>query len=361
MKKLANFFRKETIFIFLISQILIHIIFGTTFTNTILHEFEISQEIRNLEMPYSSYNVDTPIFHLLGSIFNINDFRFFAVLVFLVTNFAIYLICYHISFLKNNSTVFLFSGWLVTVSWFMGYVDVFTVLISILIFKNIFLKLNLFKITVFSILLTFNHYGVALFLLLIFSILSFNTENRRIGINLFLGFVFGRVILQIYLNFINYNGRSRFRFLFNDNVLDQVFYLSSSNSMDLFISGFLGVIIYLTIFIYFANNEIKLKIILSLCIAFIGGSFALDTSRVFSMLTVPIIVFVLNYFKDSVKIENEKLSNFLPFVAFIFILVMDERHLFGSIYMESPNYENTISIYSIITEFMNNIMKNIWR
>ena len=361
MQILSKFFKKETIFLFLISQILIHIIFGTTFSNTIFHEFEISQEIKNLKMPYNSYNVDTPLFQIFGSLLNIDDFRFFAVMVFLITNFAIYLICYHISFLKNNSIVFLFSGWLVTVSWFMGYVDVFTVLISVLIYKNIFVNLNFLRIIIFSILLTFNHYGIALFMLLIFYILSFNIHNKKIGINLLLGFIFGRLILQIYLNFINYSGRSRFRFVFNDNVLDQVFYLSSTNSMDLFISGFLGITVYLAIFTYFSNNEKKIKIVIALCVAFLGCSFALDTSRVFSMLTVPVIIFVLNYFENTVEINNKNFVNFLPFIAFIFMLLVDERHLFGSIFMESPNYDNSISIYSIVTEFFNNIMKNIWR
>ena len=78
MQILSKFFKKETIFLFLISQILIHIIFGTTFSNTIFHEFEISQEIKNLKMPYNSYNVDTPLFQIFGSLLNIDDFRFFC-------------------------------------------------------------------------------------------------------------------------------------------------------------------------------------------------------------------------------------------------------------------------------------------
>ena len=75
------------------------------------------------------------------------------------------------------------------------------------------------------------------------------------------------------------------------------------------------------------------------------------------MLTVPAIIFVLNYFENTVEINNKNFVNFLPFIAFIFMLLVDERHLFGSIFMESPNYDNSISIYSIVTEFFNNIMK----
>ena len=46
--------------------------------------------------------------------------------------------------------------------------------------------------------------------------------------------------------------------------------------------------------------------------------------------------------------------------SFIILLIIDERHLFGSIYNESPNQENVISIYSLVTEFVNNLMRNIW-
>ena len=47
-------------------------------------------------------------------------------------------------------------------------------------------------------------------------------------------------------------------------------------------------------------------------------------------------------------------------ISFIILLIIDERHLFGSIYNESPNQENVISIYSLVTEFVNNLMRNIW-
>ena len=48
MQILSKFFKKKQ-FLFLISQILIHIIFGTTFSNTIFHEFEISQKLKILK------------------------------------------------------------------------------------------------------------------------------------------------------------------------------------------------------------------------------------------------------------------------------------------------------------------------
>ena len=126
MKIVKSLFNKKVIFNFLFSSVLVHIIFGSSFSNTIYHEYEITQSLFTGNMPYSSYNVDTPFFHILGFLFNIEDFRFFSLMVFTVTSLLIYVICFNLEFLQKNSTVFLFSGWLVTVSWFMGYSDIFT-------------------------------------------------------------------------------------------------------------------------------------------------------------------------------------------------------------------------------------------
>ncbi len=361
MKSIKSLLNNKVFFNFLFSSVLVHIIFGTSFTNTIFHEYEISQSLFSGNMPYSSYNVDTPFFHILGFLFNIQDFRFFSLMVFSITTVLIYLICVNINFLQKNSTVFLFSGWLVTVSWFMGYSDVFTSLLLVLIVKKILIKRNYLTILIFSSLLTINHYGIALFSLIIVFVLFYKKGEKLLGLTLFSSYIIGRIILQVYLNNINYGGRSRLRFVFNENVLDQVFYLSSSNSIDLILSGFLGVMLYLIIFIYFSEDDNKkIRIIISFLLALIGSSLALDTSRVFSMLVIPISLFVLYYFYENVELNSERYARFLPYLSFIILLFVDERHLFGSIYNESPNKENIISIYSLVTEFVNNLMRNIW-
>ena len=151
------------------------------------------------------------------------------------------------------------------------------------------------------------------------------------------------------------------RFVFNENVLDQVFYLSSSNSIDLILSGFLGVMLYLILFIYFSEDDSKkIRITISFLFALIGSSLALDTSRVFSILVIPISLFVLYYFYKNVELNSQRIVRFLPYSSFIILLIIDERHLFGSVYNEYPNQENIISIYSLVTEFVNNLMRNIW-
>ena len=361
MNIVKSLFNKKVIFNFLFSCVLVHIIFGSSFTNTIYHEYEISQSLFSGNMPYSSYNVDTPVFHILGFLFNIEDFRFFSLMVFTVTSLLIYVICLNLEFLQKNSTVFLFSGWLVTVSWFMGYSDIFTSLFLILIVKEILFKRNYLIIFLYSALLTISHYGIALFSLIIVFVLFHKKREKLLGLTLFSSFITGRIILQVYLNTINYGGRSRLRFVFNENVLDQVFYLSSSNSIDLILSGFLGVMLYLILFIYFSEDgSKKIRIIMSFLFALIGSSLALDTSRVFSMLVIPISLFVLYYFYKNVELNSKRIVRFLPYLSFIILLIIDERHLFGSIYNESPNQENIISIYSIVTEFVNNLMRNIW-
>ena len=44
--------------------------------------------------------------------------------------------CFEYTILDKFSTLFLFGGWLVTCSWFVGYVDIISVVLMVLISKN---------------------------------------------------------------------------------------------------------------------------------------------------------------------------------------------------------------------------------
>ena len=109
MNIVRSLFNNKVIFNFLFSCVLVHIIFGSSFTNTIYHEYEISQSLFSGNMPYSSYNVDTPVFHILGFLFNIEDFRFFSLMVFTVTSLLIYVICLNLEFSSQKlNSIFIF-------------------------------------------------------------------------------------------------------------------------------------------------------------------------------------------------------------------------------------------------------------
>ena len=97
---------------------------------------------------------------------------------------------------------------------------------------------------------------------------------------------------------------------------------------------------------------------MSYFVALIGTSLSLDTSRIFSILIVPILIFILFRFDKVIKIE-QKFKNLSYFLIAIFSVSIGENHVYGNIYYDSPNsYEP--NVYNLISNLVNNLMKNIW-
>ena len=97
---------------------------------------------------------------------------------------------------------------------------------------------------------------------------------------------------------------------------------------------------------------------MSYFVALIGTSLSLDTSRIFSILIVPILIFILFRFDKVIKFE-QKFKNLSYFLIAIFSVSIGENHVYGNIYYDSPNsYEP--NVYNLISNLVNNLMKNIW-
>ena len=103
----------------------------------------------------------------------------------------------------------------------------------------------------FLIFLIFNHYALAIFISLIFILLAENHQKKPLIIYTILGFLIGRSFVQLFLTNINFQGRSRLRFIFNDGVLENAVSLTSNNFIYLIISGSLGLTILFLVFSYF--------------------------------------------------------------------------------------------------------------
>ena len=162
----------------------------------------------------------------------------------------------------------------------------------------------------------------------------------------------------MFLTNINFQGRSRLRFIFNDCVLENAISLTSNNLMYLIISGSLGLTILFLVFSYFEKFTINRNIYMSYFVALIGTSLSLDTSRIFSILIVPILIFILFRFDKVIKFE-QKFKNLSYFLIAIFSVLIGENHVYGNIYYDSPNsYEP--NVYNLISNLVNNLMKNIW-
>ena len=104
-------------------------------------------------------------------------------------------------------------------------------------------------------------------------------------------------------------------------------------------------------------QEIR-KILSSILIALFFTSIALDTSRVFSLLVVPIIIYSLNIFNNDINFINKLPINYT--FSFLLFVVVGVYHFFGIVYTTSPMNEIE-SFYDFIPRIINSLMSNIWK
>lgn len=352
---------KNKIFWFnlLVSEILIHIVYKITYLNNINDHFEISKSLFSSDSGITQFYLESPTFILINKLLGINSLDVFLILLYLILQFTLVLICYNIMFLNEYSTIFLFSGWLVTVSWFVGYVDIISVLLLVLITK-LLLENNLssYKLIFLFFILSFNHYAIALFSLITMSILAKKNQLKSFLIPSSLGFISGYLAIVFYLRLINFSGRSRLRFIFNDNVLNDSVNFISNNFLEFLWSGLLGSLFLLIYLSFFENweNTIKYYLVLSICI--IATSLGLDTSRIFSILLVPLVLKIIFDFSSNRKAKeiNNKLVIFFVVASSLFF---QERFIYGVVNLSSPNTESK-NFYELIPQIVNSLFSNIW-
>lgn len=355
MKKLIS---SRIIFNFVILQVLQNLVYGLTYKSYINNDFDITVQIIEKNLVSNNFSIDSPTFYFVPSLLKITNQDIYLLFIYIFSQIIIYLICVHIDFLGNISSLFLFSGWVVTISWFMGYPDVVSILLIILIMKNILNKEISLSTFVWILLLVINHYALATFLLVVFLILVPNDLKIKFTILSISGFAVGRFFVQIYLNYIEFSGRTRLRFIFNDGVLENAVTLASNNLLHLIVSGTLGLTLLFFVFSYYEKFYYNRNLYIAYLTALIGTALSLDSSRIFSILVLPIVIFMLFRFQDIVKLDV-KTQNLLYFVIANISIFMGENHVYGSIYFVSPNPVEP-SVYDLITNLVNNLMKNIW-
>ena len=351
---------KFTVFSFLILQILIHSVYSFTFKTNILGDFEIVQQLNKGALTTKDYSADSPFYHIGAFLLKIENFENYLIYLSFISIFIQFLIIFKISHLKNNSLLFLCAGWVVTSAWYVGNTDILVVLITLYLYEAVNKDSNNWlKIFFLTSFLTFTHYGLALFIILSIGILLFNNKKRLLIPIFIFGYIFGRTIIQLYLNYFNFSGRSRLRFLFNDNVLNDTFNLTSSFFLNIIISGFLGIILLLFFVTYKSSADENFKIYLSLASSIIATSISLDSSRVFSIIVVPLIYYLIHQYINNEIFDNKNLMISFPFLILILSIVIGEQHVYGVINFESPNNMEP-SIYNVFSTKVNSLMKNIW-
>ncbi len=336
-----------------------HAFFKLSFNDWIYSEFEIYKNIEKTTLDNYPFYLESPLFFILKKIFFIENIDVYLLVVYLFFNFCVLLICLNINFLGPYGPLFFFSGWLVTCSWFLGYVDILSALLLVIISKWILLNKKNFSSWAFIfLLLAFNHFGIFIFSIISFIFLIDKKFRKKLLYSSFIGGFIASVLKNLYLDYINFAGRGRIRMLFNQNILDDATNFISEFLPSLIWSGFLGCIFILFLIIFVKEYSFSQKYIISSFVALLGTGIVVDSSRIFSILLIPTILFLI--FEISkyqfVKTYSEKvLITLIIFSTFY----LQERHVFGYVRNVSPNLENE-SVYNFLARIVNSVMKNIW-
>ncbi len=342
----------------LIAIFLSHIFYKVTFIDRVKGEFELIDQLKSGSVISTQFYVESPIFTMLGLVFRIDNFDVYLLFVYLFSLVLLFLIVFNLKFLGSYSTFFLLTGWVVTISWFMGHVDVLSVLLILLISKlTLENSVDQKKLVIFYFLLTVNHNAIAFVCFFVLLVLIERIKRKSFLIYSLVGQVVGNILISFYLNRINFSGRGRLRFVFNDNVILDSINFVSENIFIVIWSGFMSLLILQIVFSITNGWDLNKKFIISTFICIFFTCIALDTSRIFSLAVIPISIYSISSFNKSLFIK-ENLSYFYIF-TFISTLLIGPRFVHGMVLTNSPN--NSIeSFYNLIPRIVNSLMSGIW-
>ena len=251
--------------------------------------------------------------------------------------------------MNNYQYLFLASGWLLTASWWIGYVDSILVLSTILIFKQLNgEKKNDIFLIFSSFLLSFSHYVLAFFLILIF-IIIFKLERLnffKIMTGYFLGLIFNKLLL----GYLGYQGVSRFRYFIDPelNFLKRSVESISNNFNIVVFSSLFGMFLLFIIYLFIFQD---INIIVSFFIAIAVTSLNPDTTRIMSIMIIPILLKLLSDISDNRLKEkiNGRILSYLVSFSILIPLIFPNFHVWDNVvYTNSPFVEESNFFQSMI-------------
>ena len=338
----------------LILEVVTHIFYKVSFENFLLRDFEINKVVFSEKLDFYRTELESPFNTILVNLFRINDPDVYTLIIYILFQISLILICKNLKFLGEYSTLFIFGGWLVTISWWIGFVENISVLLLLLLFKN-YLQGNYLKFYTYLFLLGLNHFGVAIFSTLIFLILI----NFDRFIKIFATITLSFVTLRLYLHYlVDFGGRGRIRFIFNNNTLDWGTDFVSESLKEFIWSGFMGIIFILIFVIFTSSYENILKYTACILFGTIGAAITTDSSRIFSIILVPLIIHLILQFKEY-EFENNFYEKIIIFVTITSNFLIGERYVHGEVWTSPPNQQME-SVYNFFARIVNTLMKNIW-
>ncbi len=350
-----KFINNKVFFInLLIIEVVSHVFYKVSFENFLLRDFEINKIVFNQKLDFYRTELESPFNTILVNLFNIDNPDIYTLLIYVLFQISLLLICKNLKFLEEYSTLFIFGGWLVTISWWIGFVENISVLLILLYFKN-FLKGNYIRFYIYLFLLGLNHFGVAIFSTLVFLIIINFDRFSKIFATVVLSFI----TLRLYLHYlVDFGGRGRIRFIFNNNTLDWGTNFVSQNLNEFIWSGFMGLIFILIFILLTSSYENILKYASCILFATIGAAITTDSSRIFSIILVPLIIHIILEFKKY-KFENILYQKIVILLVITSNFLIGERYVHGEVWTSPPNQQME-SVYNFFARIVNTIMKDIW-
>lgn len=338
----------------LVIEVISHIFYKVSFENFLLRDFEINKIVYYEKLNFYRTELESPFNTIFVNLFNIQDKDLYTLLIYIIFQVSLILICLNISFLEEYSTLFLLGGWLVTISWWIGFVENISVLLIVLYYKN-YLKGDYKRFYIYLFLLCFNHFGIGIFSTLIFLIINNFKKKYQILYTISASFI----VLRLYLNlFVNFQGRGRIRFIFNNNTLDSGTGFIANSLKEFYWSGFMGLFILFIFVLFISKYENILIYIASVLIGTIGAAITTDSTRIFSIIIVPLIVHLIIEFKNY-NFYNLIYKKLVILFAVFSNLLIGEKFVHGEVWTSTPNIEME-SVYNFFARLVNTLMKNIW-
>ena len=314
------------------------------------NKLEITNQFSQFHVSSLDFHINSPTFYLIGFVIDFGKkFNSYVVALIIINFIVIILITRSTEFLNNYQYLFLASGWLLTTSWWIGYVDSILVLSTILIFKQFNGEKKNDIVLISSIfLLSFSHYVLAFFLILIF-IIIFQLERLNF-FKILASYLLGLLFNKLLLGYLGHQGVSRFSYFINPeiNFLKRSVESISNNFNFVVFSSLSGMFLLFIIYLFIFQD---VNIIMSFFIAIAVTSLNPDTTRIMSILIVPILLKILtemsdNRLKDKV---NGKFLNYLVSFSILIPLVFPNFHVWDNVvYTKSPFFEESNFFESLI-------------
>ena len=322
---------------------------GVTFVGNIEQHVETINNLIENNNDFFPFYIESPTLLLIASYLKISHINNLSVFLFLFLLFLLFLIVITSQFLGNLNYIILFSGWIITINWWVGYVDIIIVLATLGILKYLIQNPNNPIIFLFCLLASFSHFPIYLFVLVNIFILFKEKLNLRSFLYISSGVIIGLILNQLFLSSLNIVDSKRLWYIISNETISKSIMSLANNNIFVFYSGFSAsflIFVCFTYFSYLQKKDYLLKIYFSIFISLSCTSLGLDTSRIFSIVIISLIVWIIVNLES---FKKEKYFKQIMYSSFLVAFLVGPIHVWdNNVYFNSPFEDFSIFKYLLI-------------